>query len=115
MNILRTSQHPDINDLTGAILYRKAARGIILNGSNILLMYTERYHDYSLPGGGVDDGEALVEGLIRELEEETGARNIRNIEPMGIYEEYRPWYKPEHDAMHMLSYCYFCRVRCKSR
>ena len=110
MNILRTSQHPDIYDLTGAILYRKAARGIILNDSNILLMYTERYHDYSLPGGGVDDGEALVEGLIRELEEETGARNIRNIEPMGVYEEYRPWYKPEHDAMHMLSYCYFCTI-----
>ncbi|MET4707112.1 NUDIX hydrolase [Endozoicomonas lisbonensis] len=110
MHILRTSQHPDINDLTGAILHRKAARGIILDGSNILLMYTERYHDYSLPGGGIDEGEALEEGLVRELEEETGARNIRDIEPLGIYEEYRPWHKPEHAVMHMLSYCYFCTI-----
>ena len=51
MHFLRTSQHPDINDLTGA-------------------------------------------------------RNIRDIESLGIYEEYRPWYKPEHAIMHMLSYCY---------
>ncbi|KEQ12058.1 DNA mismatch repair protein MutT [Endozoicomonas montiporae] len=110
MNILRTAQHPDITDLTGSILHRKAARGIILQDNNILLMYTRRYHDYSLPGGGIDDGESLKQGLIRELEEETGARNIRNIEPMGVYEEYRPWYKPEHDIMHMLSYCYFCTI-----
>ncbi|AMO54539.1 MutT/nudix family protein [Endozoicomonas montiporae CL-33] len=110
VNILRTAQHPDITDLTGSILHRKAARGIILQDNNILLMYTRRYHDYSLPGGGIDDGESLKQGLIRELEEETGARNIRNIEPMGVYEEYRPWYKPEHDIMHMLSYCYFCTI-----
>ena len=110
MKILRTSQHPDITNLPGRTLHRKAARGIILDGSNILLMYTERYHDYSLPGGGIDEDEELVEGLVRELEEETGARNIRDIEPLGVYEEYRPWYKPEHDIMHMMSYCYFCTI-----
>ncbi|WP_373293745.1 NUDIX hydrolase [Shewanella saliphila] len=27
----------------------------------------KRYHDYSLPGGGVDDGEHIEQGLIREL------------------------------------------------
>ena len=110
MKILRTSQHPDVKDPMGKVLNRKAARGIILDDSNILLMYTERYHDYSLPGGGIDEGETLVDGLIRELEEETGARNIKGIEPLGVYEEYRPWYKPEHDTMHMLSYCYFCTI-----
>ena len=110
MKILRTSQHPDITNLLGRVLHRKAARGIILDGSKILLMYTDRYHDYSLPGGGIDEGEELVEGLVRELEEETGARNIRDIEPLGVYEEYRPWYKPEYDIMHMMSYCYFCTI-----
>ena len=110
MDILRTTQHPDVTDLNVPTLHRKAARGIILNGPDILLMYTERYHDYSLPGGGVDDGELLEEGLVRELEEETGARNVCNIELLGVYEENRPWYKPEHDIMHMLSYCYFCTI-----
>ncbi|WP_281647895.1 NUDIX hydrolase [Parendozoicomonas sp. Alg238-R29] len=108
MNLLRTTYHPDVNSTNPSRLHRIAARGIILNGSNILLMYTERYHDYSLPGGGVDDGEHIIEGLIREIEEETGARNIQVLDPYGTYEEYRPWYKPEHDVLHMVSHCYLC-------
>ena len=110
MKILQSTCHPDVADLKRSILTRTAARGIILDGCNILLMYTERYHDYSLPGGGVDEGEDIIAGLVRELEEETGARNIRDILPLGIYEEFRPWHKPEHDILHMQSYCYFCAI-----
>jgi ADP-ribose pyrophosphatase YjhB (NUDIX family) len=51
------------------LLTRKATRAIVLDGENILLLYTERYHDYSLPGGGVYDGESLINGLKRELKE----------------------------------------------
>ena len=82
----------------------------MLNGSNILLLYTERYHDYSLPGGGIDEGEAHHCALIRELKEETGAQNVRNIREFGLYEEYRPWYKADFDIVHMESYCYFCDI-----
>ncbi|WP_299018014.1 NUDIX hydrolase [uncultured Photobacterium sp.] len=110
MRLLKSTVHPDIETLEGSIFHRKAARGIILNGEDILMLYTERYHDYTLPGGGIDEGEDAVAGLIRELEEETGACNIRDIEPFGMYEEFRPWYKPEHDIMHMESYCYVCTI-----
>ena len=81
-----------------------------MKGNKILLMYTERYEDYSLPGGGLDAGEDKIEGMIRELQEETGAQNIKNIKPFGIYEEYRPWYKPDYDIQHMISYCYTCEI-----
>lgn len=115
MRLLKSTVHPDLQHLEASELqqkmfHRKAARGIILNGENILMLYTERYHDYTLPGGGIDDGEDAIEGLIRELEEETGAQNIRDIREFGIYEEYRPWYKPDFDIMHMLSYCYVCTI-----
>jgi len=110
MRLLRSTVHPDLSDLTASSFNRKAARAIVLKGNDILLMYTKRYHDYSLPGGGIDEGESHVSGLIRELTEETGAQNIRDIKEFGMYEEYRPWYKPDFDIVHMESYCYLCDI-----
>ncbi len=110
MRLLHSSTHPSIESLAGSRFHRTAARGIILRGEEILLLYTERYHDYTLPGGGIDEGEDIRQGLIRELMEETGAKNIRNIEEFGLYEEFRPWYKPDFDIMHMESYCYTCII-----
>ena len=74
------------------------------------MLYTQRYDDYSLPGGGIDEGEDQVDGLIRELMEETGARNIRNVEAFGLYEEFRPWHREDFDIMQMKSYCYTCEI-----
>ncbi|MGF1806235.1 NUDIX domain-containing protein, partial [Aliivibrio sifiae] len=76
MRILNITTHPDLDRLDNQkILQRNATRAIILKGEDILLLYTERYHDYSLPGGGIDDGEDVIAGLVREIEEETGAKN----------------------------------------
>ncbi|MCV5389675.1 NUDIX domain-containing protein, partial [Escherichia coli] len=85
------------------IFQRNAARAIVLDGEDVLLLYTERYHDYRLPGGGIDEGEDVIAGLVRELEEEAGAQNIHSIKPFGIFEEFRPWYKDDADVMHMIS------------
>lgn len=93
-----------------SVIKRDAARAIALDGDEILLMYTARYDDYSLPGGGMDAGETPEQAMIRELREETGARQIRDITPFGCFEEYRPWYRDGADVMHMLSYCFYCRV-----
>ena len=51
-----------------------------------------------------------IEGMKRELSEETGAKGIKNIKPFGAYEEYRPWYKSDYDIQHMISYCYTCEI-----
>ncbi|TYK64409.1 NUDIX hydrolase [Colwellia echini] len=110
MHLLKSTIHPDITDLSASTFTRNATRAIILKGEDILLLYTKRYHDYSLPGGGIDDGESNVDGLIRELKEETGAHNVDNIQPFGRYEEYRPWYKPDFDIVQMQSYCYTCTI-----
>lgn len=110
MRNLRQTIHPAVNLDKASYFTREATRAIVLDGENILLLFTERYHDYSLPGGGIDEGESKIDGLKRELSEETGAQNITNISPFGIYEEYRPWYKDDADAIHMLSYCYTCDI-----
>ncbi|MGF1748349.1 NUDIX hydrolase [Vibrio cionasavignyae] len=111
MRKITTAIHPDIDHLDDKNIYhRKATRAIAIDGEQILLLYTERYHDYSLPGGGLDEGEDVIAGMVRELEEETGAKNIHGIKPFGIYEEFRPWHKQDADVVHMVSYCYSCKV-----
>ncbi len=111
MQILKTHYHPEVNTLDNkSIFTRLATRSIAIQDDTILLLYTERYEDYSLPGGGLDLDEDKIEGMIRELIEETGAKGIRNIQAFGIYEEYRPWYKPNYDIQHMISYCYTCDI-----
>lgn len=111
MQNLKTHFHPAIDTLENkSIFTRLATRSITLQGDLILLLYTERYEDYSLPGGGLDKGEDKIEGMKRELNEETGALNIRNIKPFGTYKEYRPWHKADFDLQYMISYCYTCDI-----
>ncbi|WP_440055186.1 NUDIX hydrolase [Pseudoalteromonas sp. T1lg65] len=101
--------HPAIQP-QGSCFTRITTRAIVLQGDNILLLYTARYDDYTLPGGGADEGESLEQALQRELTEETGAHSILRFEPFGKYEEYRPWYKPDFDNIHIVSYCYLCDI-----
>jgi 8-oxo-dGTP pyrophosphatase MutT (NUDIX family) len=54
------------------------AGGVVLNGDRELLVVWEkadrvrRPHYYKLPGGALRPGEHLVDGVIREIREETG-------------------------------------------
>ncbi|MFT5751200.1 MAG: ADP-ribose pyrophosphatase YjhB (NUDIX family) [Flavobacteriales bacterium] len=111
MQHLKTHYHPEVKTLENkSIFTRLSTRSIAIQDTTILLLYTERYEDYSLPGGGLDLGEDKIQGMIRELSEETGAKDIRNIKPFGIYEEYRPWHTTDYDVQHMISYCYTCDI-----
>jgi 8-oxo-dGTP pyrophosphatase MutT (NUDIX family) len=116
MRLLKTTLHPNLSpvDISSSsnlkLIERHAARAIVIKGERILLLYTQRYHDYSLPGGGIDEGEDEIAGLIRELKEETGAQGVRNVEAFARYDEYRPWYKADADIIHMISHCYVCEI-----
>ncbi|WMS93917.1 NUDIX domain-containing protein [Pseudoalteromonas sp. HL-AS2] len=110
MRPLKTLIHPSINIEQGSQFTRITARAIAMHKQHILLMYTKRYDDFSLPGGGVDEHESIEQGLIRELQEETGAQNIVIKKEFGLYEEYRPWYKDDFDIIHIKSYCYVCNI-----
>ncbi|UJF22672.1 NUDIX hydrolase [Shewanella sp. OMA3-2] len=118
MRHLITYYHPDtpaefIDNNPSTMLTRLATRAIVLRGNDILILYTQRYHDYSLPGGGVDAGEDIEQGLVRELREETGANIVGDIIPFGVYQEYRPWRRDGFESVNMLSYCYVCQIEDK--
>ena len=110
MKLLRKVIHPSLSNDYGTVFIRNTARAIVLKGEQILLLYTARYDDYSLPGGGVDEGESIEQGLLRELHEETGALQIQIKQPLGLYEEVRPWYKDDFNCVHIKSYCYYCEI-----
>ena len=57
------------------------AGGVAINDRQELLVVSEKYHRkdgspprYKLPGGALHEGEHLAEGVVREVEEETGVK-----------------------------------------
>lgn len=66
MKLLKELIHPELSHREGRVLRRQAARGIVLRDDKLLL-FTERYNDFSLPGGGVDPDEDIQVALKREL------------------------------------------------
>jgi 8-oxo-dGTP diphosphatase len=61
--------------------------GIIETAAGILMVHNRRRNgssDWSTPGGVIDEGESVIEGLGREVNEETGLEVIEWIGP--VYE-----------------------------
>ena len=60
-------------DLSLEKFYRPSVRGIILDqNGKVAMIYSEKYHFYKFPGGGIEDNETHLEALKREIKEETG-------------------------------------------
>lgn len=89
---------------------REAVRAVILDGRDILLLYTGRYDDYSLPGGGVNPDEDRLACLAREVREETGAVEFAVVDYLGEVEEIRPQSAGRSELVHMRSHVYLCRA-----
>lgn len=68
---------------------RTTARIIIFNEKRELLMlYSKKFNDYTFPGGGIKEDEDIIEGLKREVKEETGII-LQTIKPYGYCVELR--------------------------
>ena len=68
---------------------RLTARAIVKNQDGLYaVMYADQFKLYSLPGGGVEDGEDVLTALRREVYEETGCV-CDEIRELGIVAENR--------------------------
>lgn len=68
---------------------RLTARAIVRNRDGLYaVMYAEKFKLYSLPGGGVEEGEDILNALRREVYEETGCV-CDGVQELGIVTENR--------------------------
>lgn len=68
---------------------RLTARAIVQNQEGLYaVMHSDKFKLYSLPGGGVEDGEDVLTALRREVYEETGCV-CDEIKELGIVAENR--------------------------
>ncbi len=99
----------DINEGEQKVNYREAVRAVIIKGSEILLVHSNK-GDYKFPGGGLKNKESHEETLIREVREETGYIISRVKERIGIVTE-RNFDEFENDSIfEMHSFYYLCEV-----
>jgi ADP-ribose pyrophosphatase YjhB (NUDIX family) len=102
-------EEESVKGLNGKKNVREALRAVIFKGSEILLVHTKK-GDYKFPGGGIEDGENYIEGLTREVAEETGYVNCRVIEKIGMVTE-KSIDTFERDAIfNMVSHYYLCTL-----
>lgn len=110
MNLLVSHDQHELgyftDDDTDIHFTRRAARAVIRNDENqVALMHFAKTGSYKLPGGGIDEGESIVEALHREVREESGFE-ITNVQELGLVEEDR-----YYCGMHQTSYCFAAKAQ----
>jgi 8-oxo-dGTP pyrophosphatase MutT (NUDIX family) len=77
--------HPDLEKLKKAFIRKftliQAAGGLVTNEQDEILMIFRRGM-WDLPKGKLDAGEKLEDCAVREVQEETGLRNIELLSPL---------------------------------
>ena len=67
---------------------RRSAGGILFDKNLNIVLVQEIDGSWSMPKGGIDEGESPMDAAIREIKEETGIRSLYPIRSLGRY--YRP-------------------------
>jgi ADP-ribose pyrophosphatase YjhB (NUDIX family) len=84
---------------------RNTGKAIIVDSERKIGLVGNKQNDFlQLPGGGIDDGEDIGQGVIRECLEETGC-NVELKSEVGIVDDYRP-----RDKKHCINFCYVAAV-----
>ncbi len=97
---------PDAPDTTDVVWKdRPTGKVVLFNEKNEIALIGNKVNDFFLlPGGGIEEGESVIEGTKRECQEETGC-HIELQEALGITEDFRA-----RDIKHCISYGYSAKA-----
>lgn len=93
------------------VFKRPSARGIILNGNIIALVYSKKENYYKFPGGGIKENEDMKSALIREVREEVGLNVIPEsiIEFGSVMRRQKSNYSPD-TVFEQENFYFFCKT-----
>jgi ADP-ribose pyrophosphatase YjhB (NUDIX family) len=94
-----TVTNPDVDCVD-----RLTGKAIIIDTEGKIALVAEKNLIYTLPGGGIDAGESIENGIIREMLEETGCSVKINF-ILGCTDDYR-----NRDKKHCINYCAVSKV-----
>jgi len=84
---------------------RPTGKAIVFNCKNKIALVGNKVNSfYLLPGGGINEGETIENGVIRECLEEIGYC-VELIDKIGTTEDYRA-----RDKKHCINYCYTAKL-----
>lgn len=111
MKLLLTIKEQDINPESpnvdvSAFRARGASRAVLLDkDGQVYLLNVSKHGYHKLPGGGIDEGEEIIQALERELLEEVGCK-AEIVAELGTVIEYRNY---DDGGLKQTSYCYLAK------
>jgi len=88
------------------LIWRPSTYGIVIKDNKILL--SRQFGDkFDLPGGGLDLGEKPEDGVIREVQEETGI-NAKNPKLLGVENSFFQSSHAKDESYHSLLFYFVC-------
>lgn len=91
------------------LILRPSAYAVLRWENKVLLVTNHRSGRFYLPGGGIEPGERIAEGLRREVKEETGLEIEQEL--FIYFAEDFFYYDPHDEAYHALLFYYTGRTK----
>jgi 8-oxo-dGTP pyrophosphatase MutT (NUDIX family) len=70
------------------MIIRASAGGVVVGEGGKIVLVEQHSNTWSLPKGGIEEGESTLEAAVREIREETGLSNLTLLCELGTYVRY---------------------------